>query len=74
MWKIEQALERIVGKAPAFMRPPYGNYNNLVRQVAKQRGQACTSSFFSRFAGSFRTGDVSILIFAHFSGSGPVGL
>lgn len=40
MWKIEQALERILGKAPAFMRPPYGDYNNLVREVAKQRNQS----------------------------------
>jgi len=40
MWRIEQALERIVGVSPAFLRPPYGNYNNLVRQVAKQRNQS----------------------------------
>lgn len=40
MWLIEQALERIVGLAPAFMRPPFGNYNNLVRQVAAQRNQS----------------------------------
>lgn len=40
MWKVEQALERILGVAPAFMRPPYGNYNNLVRQVAKERNQS----------------------------------
>ncbi|KAF8311449.1 glycoside hydrolase/deacetylase [Clavulina sp. PMI_390] len=40
MWLIEQALERIVGLCPAFMRPPYGNYNDLVRQVAYQRGQS----------------------------------
>jgi len=39
MWRVEQALERIIGVKPAFMRPPYGNYNNLVRQVAAQRGQ-----------------------------------
>lgn len=39
MWLIEQALERLLGVKPAFMRPPYGNYNNLVRQVAAQRGQ-----------------------------------
>jgi len=38
-WLIEQALERILGIKPAFMRPPYGNYNDLVRQVAYQRGQ-----------------------------------
>ncbi|KAF9517398.1 carbohydrate esterase family 4 protein [Hydnum rufescens UP504] len=40
MWRIEQALERIVGVSPAFMRPPYGNYNNLVLEVAKQRNQS----------------------------------
>ncbi|KZP17883.1 carbohydrate esterase family 4 protein [Athelia psychrophila] len=39
MWLVEQALERILGVTPAFMRPPYGNYNNLVRQVAEERGQ-----------------------------------
>jgi len=36
---VDQALERIIGVKPAFMRPPYGNYNNLVRQVAYTRGQ-----------------------------------
>ncbi|KAF8332116.1 uncharacterized protein EI90DRAFT_2995710 [Cantharellus anzutake] len=40
MWRVEQALERIVGLAPAFMRPPYGSYNNLVRQVSYQRNQS----------------------------------
>ncbi|KAG8792706.1 Carbohydrate esterase 4 protein [Ceratobasidium sp. 428] len=27
MWRVEQALQRIAGVVPAFMRPPYGNYN-----------------------------------------------
>ncbi|KAL0568033.1 hypothetical protein V5O48_013954 [Marasmius crinis-equi] len=40
MWKVEQALQRIVGVTPAFIRPPYGNYNDLVRQVASARGQS----------------------------------
>ncbi|THU85891.1 carbohydrate esterase family 4 protein [Dendrothele bispora CBS 962.96] len=39
MWRVEQALQRIVGASPAFMRPPYGNYNNLVRQASAVRGQ-----------------------------------
>jgi peptidoglycan/xylan/chitin deacetylase (PgdA/CDA1 family) len=39
MYRVEQALERITGVTPAFMRPPFGSYNNLVRQVALQRGQ-----------------------------------
>ncbi|ELU38813.1 carbohydrate esterase family 4 protein [Rhizoctonia solani AG-1 IA] len=39
MWRVEQALQRIVGVTPAFMRPPYGNYNDNVRSVASARGQ-----------------------------------
>ncbi|KAL0066783.1 hypothetical protein AAF712_006180 [Marasmius tenuissimus] len=37
--KVEQALQRITGVVPAFMRPPFGSYNNLVREVAAARGQ-----------------------------------
>jgi len=40
MWLTEQAIMRITGAYPAFMRPPYGNYNNLVRQASYVRGQA----------------------------------
>lgn len=39
MQRIDQALQRLLGVTPAFIRPPYGNYNDLVRQVAKSRGQ-----------------------------------
>ncbi|KAG7451428.1 carbohydrate esterase family 4 protein [Guyanagaster necrorhizus] len=39
MWRVEQALERIVGVVPAYMRPPYGNYNDLVLEAAYIRGQ-----------------------------------
>jgi peptidoglycan/xylan/chitin deacetylase (PgdA/CDA1 family) len=41
-WRVEQALQRIIGVTPAFMRPPYGSYNDLVRQVAANRGQKVT--------------------------------
>ncbi|KAF8900938.1 carbohydrate esterase family 4 protein, partial [Mucidula mucida] len=40
MWRVEQALERIVGVSPAFMRPPYGNFNYLVRSASAIRGQS----------------------------------
>ncbi|KAF4571654.1 Carbohydrate esterase 4 protein [Pleurotus pulmonarius] len=40
MWRVEQALQRICGVQPAFMRPPFGNYNNLVREAASVRGQS----------------------------------
>ncbi|KAG9224491.1 hypothetical protein CCMSSC00406_0010360 [Pleurotus cornucopiae] len=39
MWRVEQALQRICGVQPAFMRPPFGNYNNLVREASAVRGQ-----------------------------------
>jgi len=39
MWRVEQAFEKIVGVCPAFMRPPYGNYNDLVLQASYIRGQ-----------------------------------
>jgi len=39
MWRVEQALQRILGVTPAFMRPPYGEYNDLVRQASYVRGQ-----------------------------------
>ncbi|KAH8111367.1 glycoside hydrolase/deacetylase [Phellopilus nigrolimitatus] len=40
MWKVELALERIIGASPAWMRPPYGNYNDLVRSAAAIRNQS----------------------------------
>lgn len=40
MWRVEQALQRIVGVVPAFMRPPYGSYNDNVQAVAGARGQS----------------------------------
>ncbi|KAG2021007.1 chitin deacetylase [Coprinopsis cinerea AmutBmut pab1-1] len=39
MWRVEQALMRITGAKPAFMRPPYGSYNDLVLDAAGNRGQ-----------------------------------
>jgi len=38
--RIEQALQRLIGVQPAFMRPPYGAYNNLVRQIVHSRNQS----------------------------------
>ncbi|TFK95792.1 carbohydrate esterase family 4 protein [Pterulicium gracile] len=36
---VSDALERIAGLRPAFMRPPFGEYNNLVREVAASIGE-----------------------------------
>ncbi|KAG6845255.1 hypothetical protein H0H87_011990 [Tephrocybe sp. NHM501043] len=38
-YRTEDALNKILGIVPAFTRPPYGEYNDLVRQVAGERGQ-----------------------------------
>ncbi|PPR06234.1 hypothetical protein CVT24_000625 [Panaeolus cyanescens] len=40
MWRVEQALDRIVGAYPAFMRPPYGSYDQRVIDASRIRGQA----------------------------------
>jgi len=39
MWKVELAMTRLLGVSPAMVRPPYGEYNNLVRQAAYIRNQ-----------------------------------
>jgi peptidoglycan/xylan/chitin deacetylase (PgdA/CDA1 family) len=38
-WRVEEAFQKIVGVTPAFMRPPYGAYNELVKAVADLRHQ-----------------------------------
>ncbi|KAL0953215.1 hypothetical protein HGRIS_004469 [Hohenbuehelia grisea] len=39
MARVDTALHRIVGVKPRFMRPPYGSYNDVVRDVSAHRGQ-----------------------------------
>ena len=39
MERVDLALERILGVTPAWVRPPYGSYNDVVREVAANRGQ-----------------------------------
>ncbi|KAJ7895121.1 carbohydrate esterase family 4 protein [Mycena leptocephala] len=38
--EIEIALMKILGVATPFLRPPYGSYNNLVREVAFQQNKS----------------------------------
>lgn len=40
MFRMEEAFSRILGIKPAFMRPPFGDYNNNVQSVAAARGQS----------------------------------
>ena len=39
MARTEQAIQRLTGVQFPFTRPPYGEYNNIVRQVAANRNQ-----------------------------------
>ena len=39
MARTEQAIQRLTGVQVAFTRPPYGEFNNIVRQVAVNRNQ-----------------------------------
>lgn len=36
--KVEAAFIKILGLKPTYFRPPYGNYNDLVLQVLRDRG------------------------------------
>ncbi|KAK7046393.1 hypothetical protein R3P38DRAFT_2873570 [Favolaschia claudopus] len=40
MFRMEEAFSRILGIKPAFMRPPFGDYNNNVQSIAAARGQS----------------------------------
>ncbi|KAF8202646.1 hypothetical protein K438DRAFT_1716395 [Mycena galopus ATCC 62051] len=40
MFRMEEAFSRILGIKPAFMRPPYGDYNDDVQSIAAGRGQS----------------------------------
>ncbi|KAI5887222.1 carbohydrate esterase family 4 protein [Schizophyllum commune H4-8] len=40
MYRVEDAFQKIAGVKPAFVRPPYGEYNDQVREVAGMRGQS----------------------------------
>ncbi|KAJ7806876.1 hypothetical protein B0H14DRAFT_1564896 [Mycena olivaceomarginata] len=40
MFRMEEALSRILGVRPAFMRPPFGSYNDNVQSIAFGRGQS----------------------------------
>lgn len=41
--KVEDAFIRILGLRPLYFRPPFGNYNDLVLQVLRDRGYASAS-------------------------------
>ncbi|KAJ7063607.1 hypothetical protein C8F01DRAFT_1082025 [Mycena amicta] len=40
MYRVEEALSRILGIRPAFMRPPFGSYNGNIQSIAAARGQS----------------------------------
>ncbi|KAJ7451566.1 ricin B lectin domain-containing protein [Mycena latifolia] len=40
MFRMEEAFSRILGIKPAFMRPPFGDYNTNIQSIAAARGQS----------------------------------
>jgi peptidoglycan/xylan/chitin deacetylase (PgdA/CDA1 family) len=40
MFRMEEAFSRILGIKPAFMRPPFGDYNDNIQSIAAARGQS----------------------------------
>ena len=47
MARTEQAIQRLIGVQVAFTRPPYGEYNNDVRQVPADRNQKLVNWSFN---------------------------
>ncbi|KAJ7857208.1 hypothetical protein B0H13DRAFT_1727533 [Mycena leptocephala] len=40
MFRMEEAFSRIIGIRPAFMRPPFGDFNSNTQSIAAARGQS----------------------------------
>ena len=40
MFRMEEAFSRILGIKPAYMRPPFGDYNDNIQSIAAARGQS----------------------------------
>ncbi|KAJ7442722.1 chitin deacetylase [Mycena galericulata] len=40
MFRMEEAFSRMLGVIPAFMRPPYGDYNKTIEKIAAERNQS----------------------------------
>ncbi|KAJ7244935.1 carbohydrate esterase family 4 protein [Mycena rebaudengoi] len=74
MQRVEQALQRIVGVTPAFMRPPFGNYNNLVRQVSFTRNQSLVIWDFDSGDSTGASVDESESLYDDFVSSHPSNL
>lgn len=55
MWRVEQAIQRITGAMPAFVRPPFGDYNDLVLEAAGARGQTVANWDFDSEDGKSAT-------------------
>ncbi|TFK17757.1 glycoside hydrolase/deacetylase [Coprinopsis marcescibilis] len=55
MWRVEQALLRILGVSPAFMRPPYGEYNPTLLEAASMRNQSIVNWDFDSEDGKSAT-------------------
>ncbi|ELU37258.1 carbohydrate esterase family 4 protein [Rhizoctonia solani AG-1 IA] len=49
MWRVEQALMRIIGANPAYMRPPFGKYNDNVLRASAVRGQKVAAASKGRY-------------------------
>jgi peptidoglycan/xylan/chitin deacetylase (PgdA/CDA1 family) len=59
-WLVEEAIYRITGAYPAFTRPPFGEYNQLVQEVAGLRGQTLANWDFDSRDSAGATGAQSL--------------
>lgn len=56
----ENAINKITGASTAYTRPPYGEYNELVQQVAAARGQTLANWDFDSLDTTGATGAQSL--------------
>ncbi|KAF8992284.1 chitin deacetylase [Cyathus striatus] len=70
-WLVEEAIMKITGAYPAFTRPPYGEYNDLVREVAGARGHTLATWDFDSGDSSGISADQSKQRYTEIANSHP---
>jgi len=69
--RVDEALQNTIGALPAFMRPPFGEYNDLVVEVAGERNQTVVIWDFDSEDSAGKTADESKELYDDIIGQHP---
>ncbi|KAG8753483.1 Carbohydrate esterase 4 protein, partial [Ceratobasidium sp. 423] len=69
--KTNEAIKKITGRTPAFMRPPYGEYNDEVVEKAANNGQ--TGMFLEALESPQQLNDITPVVIWDFDSGDSVG-